>query len=170
MPLLLVLIVLSVAVLGIAGWILVDELLQSPSAAVVPASPAETTARAEPPPVAPATASRPALAAASSAAPPAPPASAAAAEGETPACPTAPSEEGQSLLTYQGYLIVCAPESLDVYVSGIRVGKTNEKLVARCHLKYVRLAEGDPPTWRSEGRTVDIACRDVTRIDIEPTP
>jgi len=66
-------------------------------------------------------------------------------------------------------LIVCSSASLDVYASGVLLGKTNEKLRARCHLKFVRLGEGSPAAWRTDGTTVDIACRGVTRVTIDPT-
>jgi len=78
--------------------------------------------------------------------------------------------EGQEVLSYQGLLAVCSSSSLDVYASGVLVGKTNEKLVTHCHLKFVRLGEGTPVEWRTEGRTVHIPCRGAKRIAIEPTP
>lgn len=86
------------------------------------------------------------------------------------ACPQLADGEGQNVLSYEGLLVVCAPEPLDVYASGVLVGKTNQKLVARCHMKYVRLGEGSPVRWRSEGKTVEIPCRGGVRVDIEPLP
>ena len=169
-PLLLMVAVLAVVVVGVGAWVVASEfgheswpvatgsaskgspvatVVSAPSASgVVPAS--STMGRAA------ASAESPAV-------------SASATAPEPGACPEIPPEEGTSLLSYEGYLIVCSSGSFDVYASGIRLGKTNEKLVARCHMKFVRLGEGDPPVWRSEGKTVDIACRSVTRTTIAPS-
>ncbi len=78
--------------------------------------------------------------------------------------------DGSDLLSIEGYLIVKSSISADVYATGLRVGRTNERAKARCGMKFVRLGEGDPPRWISQGATVKIACRGVTKIELEPAP
>jgi hypothetical protein len=75
--------------------------------------------------------------------------------------------EGAELLSFQGYLTVCSNRDLDVYATGVHLGKTNQKLLARCGLKFVRLGEGAPPDWKSKGHTVYVACRGPTRVQID---
>jgi DNA-binding response OmpR family regulator len=89
---------------------------------------------------------------------------------EADPCPAFAAGDGDALLSYQGLLTVCSSSSLDVYVSGVRLGKTNERLVSFCHLKHVRLGEGSPVAWKSRGQAVHVPCRGATRITIEPDP
>ncbi len=85
-------------------------------------------------------------------------------------CPAFAPGDGDTLLSYQGLLTVCSASSLDVYVSGVRLGKTNERLVSFCHLKHVRLGEGSPVVWKTQGQTVHVPCRGATRITLDPNP
>jgi hypothetical protein len=86
-----------------------------------------------------------------------------------------------SLPEKKGYLVVTTPSPVHVYVQGAQAGKANESLVVDCGPKFIRL--GDPPAvppspgagagavkWRSEGRSVVVACRGVTSVAITPTP
>jgi DNA-binding response OmpR family regulator len=85
-------------------------------------------------------------------------------------CPAFAAGDGDALLSYQGLLTVCSASSLDVYANGVRLGKTNERLVSFCHLKHVRLGEGSPAAWKTKGNTVHVPCRGATRITIDPDP
>jgi hypothetical protein len=67
-------------------------------------------------------------------------------------------------------LTVCSNRDLSVYATGAHLGKTNQRLLARCGLKFVRLAEGDPPAWKGKGQTVRVACQGPTRIQIDVEP
>lgn len=78
--------------------------------------------------------------------------------------------DGSDLLSIEGYLLVKSRVSADVYATGLRVGRTNERAKARCGMKFVRLGQGEPPRWISPGATVKIACRGVTKIELEPAP
>ena len=89
---------------------------------------------------------------------------------EADPCPAFAAGDGDTLLSYQGLLTVCSASSLDVYVSGVRLGKTNERLVSFCHLKHVRLGEGTPVEWKTKGHTVHVPCRGATRITLDPDP
>jgi hypothetical protein len=102
-----------------------------------------------------------------------------------PISPTAPAGappgDPMSLPEKKGYLVVTTPSPVHVYVQGAQAGMANESLVVDCGPKFVRL--GDPPAvapapgagagavrWRSEGRSVVVACRSVTSVAITPTP
>lgn len=78
------------------------------------------------------------------------------------------SDDGASLNSTLGYLIVESSRSEDVYATGFKVGKTNARNVSKCGLRYVRLGRGEPPSWIGEGLTVDVKCRAVTTIKLDP--
>ncbi len=69
----------------------------------------------------------------------------------------------------QGYLVVKSSADADVYATGFKIGATNAKNLSSCGMKYVRLGKGDPPSWLSAGQTVDVKCRSVTEVTIEPS-
>ncbi|MEZ4223670.1 MAG: hypothetical protein R3B13_22160 [Polyangiaceae bacterium] len=79
-------------------------------------------------------------------------------------------DDGSKLNWSQGYLVVESSRQADVYATGFKVGRTNAKNLSSCGLKYVRLGEGEPPSWVSEGQTVDVKCRAVTRVRIDGKP
>lgn len=78
------------------------------------------------------------------------------------------SDDGASLNSTLGYLIVESSRSEDVYATGFKVGTTNARNVSKCGLRYVRLGRGEPPSWIGEGLTVDVKCRAVTTIKLDP--
>ncbi len=72
-----------------------------------------------------------------------------------------------------GYLTVASPAAAHVYISGKRVGATNEALQVRCGRWFIRLAaprEGYYPQWVNRGETINVACQAATRIEILPVP
>lgn len=96
---------------------------------------------------------------------PAPSASASAA----PSASAPPSDDDAAALNWnQGYLLVESSGPADVYATGVKIGPAGTKNITSCGLKYVRLGKGDPPAWISEGRTVDVKCKEVTRVTLEP--
>jgi CheY-like chemotaxis protein len=76
--------------------------------------------------------------------------------------------DGKDLLTMEGYLEVRSSVEADVYATGMKLGKTNSRNKSRCGQKFVRLGQGEPPRWISEGATVKVACQSVTRVTLEP--
>jgi len=73
------------------------------------------------------------------------------------------------------YLVVASPVSANVYVNGVLVGTTNERVPVPCGWKNVRLAEQAMPAagqsfplWLTEGKPVMIACTGVTTTAITP--
>jgi DNA-binding response OmpR family regulator len=79
-------------------------------------------------------------------------------------------DDGSRLNWGQGYLIVESATDADVYATGFKVGRTNAKNQSSCGLKFVRLGQGDPPSWLTPGQTVDVECRAITRVKLEPRP
>ena len=49
-------------------------------------------------------------------------------------------------------------------------GRTNQQVMVKCGLRWVRLGKEPGPVWLSAGKTVDVACQSVTRVSIEPGP
>ena len=132
---------------------------------------AESAAVSAPPPVSAAPS------AAASAAPPAAPDADAAvamdASSQTgaaalPAVDTAGGGDGSELAWDEGYLVVRSSAAVDVYATGFKVGPTNRQNKARCGLRFVRLGENEPPSWRSKGKTVDVKCKAITQLEIAP--
>jgi DNA-binding response OmpR family regulator len=76
--------------------------------------------------------------------------------------------DGSDLQWNQGYLVVNASTSVDVYATGVYAGKTNQKNIVKCGLRWVRLGTQPGPVWVSEGRTVNVKCQSVTLVNLEP--
>ncbi len=86
-----------------------------------------------------------------------------------------PTDAGQmpdaaGLLSMEGYLVVRSSRAGDVYSTGFKIGSTNQPNKTHCGLRWVRLGTGEPPTWTSEGLTVDVKCGETTTIELEPSP
>lgn len=111
-------------------------------------------------------ATAPATAPAVAAAPTAQPSSSA---GLPPLAP-ADGQDGSELLSYQGYLIVRSSIAAEVFVQGTNIGATNEKLVARCQQRNVRLRDPRSARWATRGESVEIACKQTTTVVIQPDP
>lgn len=95
--------------------------------------------------------------------------------------PAAPAGNPEALPEKKGYLTVTSAAGLHVYVQGAHAGLTNEALVVDCGPKFIRL--GEPPAtppppgaglgavkWRSEGKSVVVACRGTTDMALPATP
>ncbi|WP_372518161.1 serine/threonine protein kinase [Polyangium jinanense] len=70
-----------------------------------------------------------------------------------------------------GLLTVVFPSEGNVYVSGKKLGRTNETFQAPCGSKFVRVsssAEGRYPEWLSAGETVLVPCQEMLRIEVVP--
>jgi hypothetical protein len=76
--------------------------------------------------------------------------------------------DGKDLGPTYGYLLVRSGATHDVYASGIKLGPTNKKNQAPCGVRFVRLGEKEPPTWLNAGKSIEVKCRDVTTIEMEP--
>jgi hypothetical protein len=153
------------AVCALALWWVNRQ--RAPVAQPVPApSPATAEPIAAAPPVAPAPpVVAPTIASAAAAA--SAPAPASAAPAPAAAVPD-DGADGSELLHNQGYLIVTSSVDADVYATGFKIGRTNQKNKSRCYLRYVRLGQGDPPKWISPGITASVKCQGVTTVALEP--
>jgi hypothetical protein len=151
------------AVAGAVAAISLALFARSPPPALAPAprEPRAPAASADPAPApAPVPSPSPAPSAPTSAPPP----------SASSAPPTDDGRDGSELNWNQGYLLVDSSGSFDVYATGVKLGSTNQKLLSRCGLRFVRLGENEPPRWKSAGQTVDVKCQAVTRVAIEPEP
>ena len=86
------------------------------------------------------------------------------------------SEAARWFLT-RGYLIVESPSPQGVYASGRFIGPTGQKIETDCGAKFLRLAampvEGAPVAqgqivWLSEGQSVVVNCKAITKVTIGP--
>lgn len=105
----------------------------------------------------------------SSSAPPAESADRVGADAAPPAA-SAAAVDLTALLWDDGYLEVVSSAAADVYATGFKIGETNQPNKSKCGLRWVRLGKGKPPSWISPGRTVDVKCRAVTRVELAPGP
>jgi serine/threonine protein kinase len=92
---------------------------------------------------------------------------------EVPAASSAPSSEASAggPPPGYGYLTVEFPSEGNVYVSGKRLGPTNQRLQIQCGRWFIRVAstaEGRYPEWLSPGTTVQVPCQDATRVAMQP--
>ncbi len=104
-------------------------------------------------------------------------ATAATASVAAPAEAPAAAEDGSDLPPGRGYLVVDAPRESAVFAFGTFVGLTGRKLEVSCGTKFLRLAEppadgSGPPAqivWTSPGKSVNVACKALTRVSLTPT-
>lgn len=69
----------------------------------------------------------------------------------------------------EGYLTVESSFDGDVFVNGVKAGKTNQKNKVKCGGRNVVMLRAADKTPRSKGDSVKIPCQDETTIKIEPT-
>lgn len=102
----------------------------------------------------------------------APPAASASAE---PAVKPPPDGDGSALAPNKGYLIVTSAKPAGVFLTGVFVGLTGEKLEVECGAKFLRLgvapadgaARPAEVTWISEGKSAAVGCMKTTNITLE---
>lgn len=84
-----------------------------------------------------------------------------------PAQPDVPAEpeDAPGLLSFQGHLTVRSAADAEVVVQGQPIGRTNERLLARCGPRNVRLR--DAGEWITPGQHVRIACMKHTTVQID---
>jgi hypothetical protein len=72
----------------------------------------------------------------------------------------------------RGYLVLGGAAGARAFVNGANVGAADERIAVPCGARYVRLGTiaepGKPPTWVTAGRSVVVACRGETRIELKP--
>ncbi len=72
----------------------------------------------------------------------------------------------------RGYLVLGGVAGARAYVNGADVGAAEERIAVACGARYVRLGTlaetGKPPSWVTAGRSVVVACRRETRIELKP--
>lgn len=72
----------------------------------------------------------------------------------------------------RGYLVLGGAAGARAFVNGADVGAAEERIAVPCGARYVRLGTiaepGKPPTWVTAGRSVVVACRGETRIELKP--
>ena len=76
--------------------------------------------------------------------------------------------DGHDLAANLGLLAVRSSAAVDVYATGFKIGPTNKKNTVACGLKFVKLGKSEPPLWLTPGQTVDVKCRALTVIELEP--
>lgn len=102
----------------------------------------------------------------------APPAVSASAE---PAVKPPPDGDGSALAPGKGYLIVTSAKPAGVFLTGVFVGRTGEKIEVECGAKFLRLgvapadgaARPAEVTWISEGKSAAVGCMKTTNITLE---
>ncbi|MEZ4231004.1 MAG: hypothetical protein R3B89_17650 [Polyangiaceae bacterium] len=74
------------------------------------------------------------------------------------------------LKPYESYLYVRSSAKADVWVHGIKIGPTNEKLKLPCTkgLRFTRLGKDPGPAWISKAVSIKIPCGSVTQLELEP--
>ncbi len=78
-----------------------------------------------------------------------------------------PPGEAAKLLATEGYLWVSSSLDTLVFVHAVKSGNTNTWLRVPCGWRWVRLGQSGG-FWQSEGLSVYVTCRGVTRITIQP--
>lgn len=78
------------------------------------------------------------------------------------------ARDGSDLLTYETYLVVSSTAEADVFVHGKNVGSTGEKVPVRCRTKNIRLRDPNSGQWLTKGMAVNLPCRTVHRMSIQP--
>lgn len=75
------------------------------------------------------------------------------------------------LKPYEAYLYVASSASADVWVQGIKIGRTNEKLKLACTkgLRFTRLGQEPGPAWISDATSIPIPCGSVTQLRLDPS-
>lgn len=88
------------------------------------------------------------------------------------AAPTIPAEPGDpaGLAPDRGYLVLTGAAGARTYVNGADVGPSEERIVVPCGARYVRIGtpaeKGRPTSWVTAGRSVVVACRGETKVDL----
>jgi hypothetical protein len=72
----------------------------------------------------------------------------------------------------RGYLVLRGAAEGRAYVNGAEVGPSEQRIAVPCGARYVRIgtaaAPGRPTAWLTKGRSVVVACRGETRIELAP--
>ncbi len=72
----------------------------------------------------------------------------------------------------RGYLVLGGAAGARAYVNGADVGPADQRIAVACGARYVRLGTlaetGKPPSWVTAGRSVVVACRGETRVELTP--
>lgn len=75
-----------------------------------------------------------------------------------------------SLAPDRGYLVLVGAAGASAYVNGAEVGAVDQRLAVPCGARYVRLGtprvKGREISWLTPGRSVVVACRGETRVDL----
>jgi hypothetical protein len=84
----------------------------------------------------------------------------------------APAGDPAGLPADRGYLVLGGAAGARAYVNGADVGAAEERIAVPCGARYVRLGtvaeKGKPPSWVTAGRSVVVACRGETRVELKP--
>jgi len=82
------------------------------------------------------------------------------------------SGEPAGLPPDRGYLVLQGAVDARAYVNGADVGPSSLRIAVPCGARYVRIgtaaAPGRPTSWLTKGRSVVVACRGETRIELSP--
>jgi hypothetical protein len=78
--------------------------------------------------------------------------------------------EAAGLPPDRGYLVLVGAAEARAYVNGAEVGPSDQRIAVPCGARYVRLGtpaeKGQKTSWVTPGRSVVVACRGETRIDL----
>src|SRR5512132_3025001 len=92
----------------------------------------------------------------------------------SPAAPSASAAvdpgDPSSLAPDRGYLVLVGAAGASAYVNGAEVGAVDQRIAVPCGARYVRLGtpvvKGREISWLTPGRSVVVACRGETRVDL----
>lgn len=80
------------------------------------------------------------------------------------------SGDPASLAVDRGYLVLVGAAGASAYVNGAEVGPSDRRIAVPCGARYVRLGtplvKGQATSWLTPGRSVVVACRGETRVDL----
>jgi hypothetical protein len=95
--------------------------------------------------------------------------SAASSSGALPPIIDAPGAD-RKLLSFEAHLVVRSSVDANVYVQGVVVGRTNQRTIARCRWRNVRLGVEPGPFWISKLQTEHLPCEGSHTVTIETDP
>ncbi len=82
------------------------------------------------------------------------------------------SGEPAGLPADRGYLVLQGVADARAFVNGADVGPSEQRVAAPCGARFVRIgtaaAAGRPTSWLTKGRSVVVACRGETRVELAP--
>ncbi|MBM4376810.1 MAG: hypothetical protein FJ095_17145 [Deltaproteobacteria bacterium] len=76
----------------------------------------------------------------------------------------------RKLLSFESHLVVRSSIDTNVYMHGVVIGRTNQRMVVRCRWQNLRLGVDPGPFWISKLRVEYLPCMLAHTVTIEPEP